>query len=147
MEEKVQDLERSWAVIQERALKQPSPAQREKTLDKQLHSLIEQLAAKQAQAEGIVGEIHLNEMELERLNNLWRRYESFNVEGNAARNRFKRTNSDREFTSDHEVDGHSYLPYSSATRNGTQTRLMYLRSAFVVYILALQVLVFIRISF
>ncbi|KAJ0243595.1 hypothetical protein HA466_0196280 [Hirschfeldia incana] len=148
MEEKVQELERSWAVIQERALKQPSPAQREKTLDKQLHSLIEQLAAKQAQAEGIVGEIRSNEMELERLNSLWRRYESFNVvEGNPARNRFKRTNSDRGFGSDHEVDAHSYLPYSTVTRNETQTRLMYLRSAFVVYILALQVLVFIKISF
>ncbi|ESQ41567.1 hypothetical protein EUTSA_v10015850mg [Eutrema salsugineum] len=147
MEEKVQELERSWAAIQERALKQPSPAQREKTLDKQLHSLIEQLAAKQKQAEGIVGEIHSNELELERLNSLWRRYESFNVEGNAARNRFKRTNSDRGFGSDHEVDAHSYLPYSSATRNETQTRLMYLRSAFVVYILALHVLVFIKISF
>ncbi|KAF8052408.1 hypothetical protein N665_1562s0018 [Sinapis alba] len=147
MEEKVQALERSWAVIQERALKQPSPAQREKTLDKQLHTLIEQLAAKQAQAEGIVGEIHLNEIELERLNSLWRRYESFNFEGNAARNRFKRTNSDRGFGSDHEVDAHSYLPYSTATRNETQTRLMYLRSAFVVYILALHVLVFIKISF
>uniref|UniRef100_M4CWR8 Uncharacterized protein n=1 Tax=Brassica campestris TaxID=3711 RepID=M4CWR8_BRACM len=121
--------------------------QREKTLDKQLHTLIEQLAAKQAQAEGIVGEIHSNEMELERLNTLWRRYESFNVEGNAARNRFKRTNSDRGFGSDHEVDAHSYLPYSTATRTETQTRLMYLRSAFVVYILALQVLVFIKISF
>ncbi|XP_009131509.1 uncharacterized protein LOC103856171 [Brassica rapa] len=148
MEEKVQELERSWAAIQERALKQPSPAQREKTLDKQLHTLIEQLAAKQAQAEGIVGEIHSNEMELERLNSLCRRYESFNVEVNAARNRFKRTNSDRGFGSDHEVDAsHSYLPYSSATRNESQTRLMYLRSAFVVYILALQVLVFIKISF
>ncbi|KAL0672907.1 hypothetical protein Bca4012_000888 [Brassica carinata] len=147
MEEKVQELEKSWAAIQERALKQPSPAQREKTLDKQLHTLIEQLAAKQAQAEGIVGEIHSNEMELERLNSLCRRYESFNVEGNAARNRFKRTNSDRGFGSDHEVDSHSYLPYSSATRNESQTRLMYLRSAFVVYILALQVLVFIKISF
>ncbi|KAG2333835.1 hypothetical protein Bca52824_005015 [Brassica carinata] len=154
MEEKVQELERSWAAIQERALKQPSPAQREKTLDKQLHTLIEQLAAKQkplvclsGPSRGIVGEIHSNEMELERLNSLWRRYESFNVEGNAARNRFKRTNSDRGFGSDHEVDSHSYLPYSSATRNESQTRLMYLRSAFVVYILALQVLVFIKISF
>nr|VDD33634.1 unnamed protein product [Brassica oleracea] len=143
MEEKVRELERSWAVIQARALKQPSPAQREKTLDKQLHTLIEQLAAKQAQAEGIVGEIHSNEMELERLNTLWRRYESFK----AARNRFKRTNSDRGFGSDHEVDAHSYLPYSTATRTESQTRLMYLRSAFVVYILALHVLVFIKISF
>ncbi|CAH2072661.1 unnamed protein product [Thlaspi arvense] len=123
IEEKVQELERSWAVIQERALKQPSPAQREKTLDKQLHSLIEQLAAKQR---GLLARFHSNEMELERLNNLSRRYESLNVEGNTARNRFKRTNSDRGFGSDHEVDAHSYLPYSSATRNETQTRLMYL---------------------
>ncbi|XP_010525141.1 PREDICTED: golgin subfamily A member 2 isoform X2 [Tarenaya hassleriana] len=147
MEEQVQYLEKKWAVIQERALKQPSPAQREKTLDKQLHSLIEQLAAKQAQAEGLVGEIHSKEMELERLNGLWRRYESSNIEGNNARNRFARTNSDKGSVSDHEVDAHSYLPYSSAPRNDTQTRLMYLRSAFVIYILALHVLVFIKISF
>ncbi|KAL0751518.1 hypothetical protein Bca101_033521 [Brassica carinata] len=98
-------------------------------------------------SEGIVGEIHSNEMELERLNTLWRRYESFNFEGNAARNRFKKTNSDRGFGSDHEVDAHSYLPYSTATRTESQTRLMYLTSAFVVYILALHVLVFIKISF
>ncbi|XP_010461708.1 PREDICTED: uncharacterized protein LOC104742407 [Camelina sativa] len=111
MEEKVQDLERSWAVIQERALKQPSPAQREKTLDKQLHSLIEQLAAKQAQAEGIVGEIHSNEMELERLNSLWRRYESFNVEGNTARNTFKRTNSDRGFGKKLEAGSRDPSPF------------------------------------
>lgn len=137
MEDKVHELERSWAVIQERALKQPSPerlilwkvllSQREKTLDKQLHTLIDQLAAKQAQVEGIVGEIHSNEMELERLNSLWRRYERFNIEGNSARNRFKRTNSVRGFGSDHDVDAHSYLPYSTATRNETQPRLMYLR--------------------
>ncbi|CAN6806043.1 unnamed protein product [Brassica oleracea] len=91
MEEKVQELEKSWAAIQERALKQPSPAQREKTLDKQLHTLIEQLAAKQAQAEEIVGEIHSNEMELERLNSLCRRYESFNTEILALRNGVKNT--------------------------------------------------------
>ncbi|KAJ4882728.1 Uncharacterized protein Rs2_32821 [Raphanus sativus] len=52
MEEKVQELERSWTVIQERALKQPSPAQREKSLDKQLQTLIEQLAAKQGTSRG-----------------------------------------------------------------------------------------------
>ncbi|CAN7066742.1 unnamed protein product [Brassica oleracea var. botrytis] len=35
---------------------------------------------------------------------------------------------------DHEVDAHSYLPSSTATRNETQTRLMYPgRHAFVVY--------------
>ncbi|KAJ4867959.1 Uncharacterized protein Rs2_50495 [Raphanus sativus] len=94
--EKVQELERSWVVKQERALKQPSPAQREKRLDKQLHTLIEQLSAKQVEADEIAGEIHSSEMELERLNSLWRRYGSFNVEGNAARNKFKITNSDKD---------------------------------------------------
>ncbi|KAG2304983.1 hypothetical protein Bca52824_033634 [Brassica carinata] len=103
-------------------------AQREKTLDKQLHTIIEQLAK-------------------QRLNRLWIRYDSFNVKGNAAKSRFKRTNSDRGFGLDHEVHAHSYLPYSTATKNETQTRLMYHRSAFVVYILALHFLVFIKISF
>ncbi|XVE71994.1 hypothetical protein DITRI_Ditri11bG0002700 [Diplodiscus trichospermus] len=49
IEERVQDLENKWENIQNKALKQPSPAQREKALDKQLHSLIEQLAAKQVE--------------------------------------------------------------------------------------------------
>ncbi|KAH8483413.1 hypothetical protein H0E87_027991 [Populus deltoides] len=47
LEEIVQDLDKRWMQVQENALKQPAPAQREKLLDKQLHSLIEQLAAKQ----------------------------------------------------------------------------------------------------
>ncbi|KAB2004228.1 hypothetical protein ES319_D11G184200v1 [Gossypium barbadense] len=47
MEETVKDLENKWESIQSKASKQLSPAQREKALDKQLHSLIEQLAAKQ----------------------------------------------------------------------------------------------------
>ncbi|PRQ53185.1 hypothetical protein RchiOBHm_Chr2g0163721 [Rosa chinensis] len=70
-------------------------AQREKIVDKQYHSLIEQLEAKQAQAEGLVGEIHLKEMELERLNGLWRKLESSNNEMSAARNRFGRSTSER----------------------------------------------------
>ncbi|MED6172600.1 hypothetical protein PIB30_051586 [Stylosanthes scabra] len=47
LEDTVQKLERKWAEMQESALKLPSPAQREKALDKQLHGLIEQLALKQ----------------------------------------------------------------------------------------------------
>ncbi|KAF3643443.1 putative Trichome birefringence-like 21 [Capsicum annuum] len=61
-------------------------AQREKILDKQLHSLIEQLASKQAQAEGLANEVHLKEMELERLNGLWRKLEA-DADTNATRNR------------------------------------------------------------
>lgn len=146
MENIVQELEKKWAQVQENALKQPSPGQREKTLDKQLHGLIEQLELKQAQAEGLLGEIHLKEMELERLNGLWRRMESSNAEVNTARNRFSKGSSDKlHGLSDYE--GQQRLPYHSAARTESQQRLMLLRSAFVLYILALHILVFIRISF
>lgn len=101
----------------------------------------------QAQAEGLLGEIHLKEMELERLNGLWRRTESSNSEANtAARNRFSKGSSDKLHSlSDYE--GHQRLPYHSAGRTESQQRLMLLRSAFVLYILALHILVFIRLSF
>ncbi|KAJ6396245.1 hypothetical protein OIU77_021304 [Salix suchowensis] len=139
MEEIVQDLEKRWVQIQENALKQPTPAQREKLLDKQLHSLMEQLAAKQAQAEGLVGEIHLKEMELERLKGLWRMIESSNVEGNTARNWFGRSTSEKGSAStDYMVDK---LPYSTGGRTEHQERLMLLRSAFVMYILFLTIVV------
>ncbi|CAL9023169.1 unnamed protein product [Prunus brigantina] len=42
----------------------------------------------QAQAEGLVNEIHLKETELERLNGLWRKLESSNMEMNTASNSF-----------------------------------------------------------
>ncbi|KAL9381171.1 hypothetical protein Peur_026828 [Populus x canadensis] len=145
LEEIVQDLDKRWMQVQENALKQPAPAQREKLLDKQLHSLIEQLAAKQAQAEGLVSEIHLKEMELERLNGLRRRLESSNVEGNTARNRFGRSTSDKGSAfADYIVDK---LPYSTGGRTEHQQRLMFLRSAFVIYILFLHIVVFIKLSF
>ncbi|KAJ6861231.1 hypothetical protein NC651_037342 [Populus alba x Populus x berolinensis] len=145
LEEIVQDLDKRWMQVQENALKQPAPAQREKLLDKQLHSLIEQLEAKQAQAEGLVSEIHLKEMELERLNGLLRRLESSNVEGNTARNRFGRSTSDKGSAfADYIVDK---LPYSTGGRTEHQQRLMFLRSAFVIYILFLHIVVFIKLSF
>ncbi|KAL5996028.1 hypothetical protein ACLOJK_026101 [Asimina triloba] len=43
-----------------------------------------------AQAERLVGEIHVNELELEKLNTVRRHLENGNVETNAARNRFGR---------------------------------------------------------
>ncbi|KAM3321407.1 sarcolemmal membrane-associated protein [Capsicum chacoense] len=124
MEEAVHDLEKKWTQVQDYALKQPLPAQREKILDKQLHSLIEQLASKQAQAEGLANEVHLKEMELERLNGLWRKLEA-DADTNATRNRGRQNPGRRE----------------------KLHKLMLLRSAFVVYILALHILVFIKISF
>ncbi|KAK9054055.1 hypothetical protein SSX86_025131 [Deinandra increscens subsp. villosa] len=144
MEEIVQNLDRQWSKIQEESLKQPSPAQREKMLDKQLHSLMEQLASKQAQAEGLVSEIHLKEMELDRLNGIWRKVETSTAEANAARNRFGRSNSDQgNHSSDYIVDPR-YKPTSKPT-DAIQRQMLF-RSAFVLYILVLHILVFIKIS-
>ncbi|KAI3452134.1 hypothetical protein Pfo_008799 [Paulownia fortunei] len=148
MEEIVQELEKKWQQVQDNALKQPTPAQREKTLDKQLHSLIEQLAAKQAQAEGLISEIHVKEMELEKLNGMWRRIESSSLDVNMARNRFVRSSSYKEpVSSDYSIDPYHKLPIHTAGRNESLPRLMLLRSAFVLYILVLHILVFIKISF
>ncbi|XP_057481637.1 LOW QUALITY PROTEIN: nucleoporin nup211-like [Actinidia eriantha] len=142
IEERVQDLEKKWAQVQENALKRPSPGQREKLLDRQLHSLIEQLATKQAQAEGLVSEIHLKEMELERLNELWKRLDTSTLEVNTARNRLGRSNPEKgSLSSDYIVDPHQ------RPRTELQQRLMLARSAFVLYILALHIMVFIKISF
>lgn len=102
----------------------------------------------QAQAEGLVNEIHVKEMELERLKGLWRRLESSNVESATARNRLGRSTSDRGSTaSDYIVEPHQKAPYSTGGRNENQQRLMLLRSSFVLYILVLHILVFIKISF
>lgn len=143
MEEVVHDLEKKWAEVQDYSLQQPSPAQREKVLDKQLHSLIEQLASKQAQAEGLANEVHLKEMELERLNGLWRKLEASSADINATRNRYARSSIDRgRVSSDYIID-----PRQKPSRLENLHKLMLLRSAFVVYILALHILVFIKISF
>lgn len=147
MEEIVEGLERKWSQLQDNVLKQPSPAQREKILDKQLHSLMEQLASKQAQAEGLVGEIHLKEMDLERLNALWRKVETSTAELNAARNRFGRSNSDKGYLSSDYIVDPRYKPPHTIGRTETLQRQMLLRSAFVLYILALNILVFLKISF
>ncbi|KAL2522948.1 hypothetical protein Fot_26871 [Forsythia ovata] len=148
MEDIIQDLEKKWAQVQANASKQPTPAQREKALDKQLHSLIEQLSAKQAQAEGLVSEIHVKEIEFERLNELWKRIETSNADLYTARNRFGRSSSDRgHISSDYIFDPYHKLPFHIAGRSDSLQRSMLLRSAFVLYILALHVLVFIKISF
>ncbi|XP_050228332.1 uncharacterized protein LOC126677651 [Mercurialis annua] len=149
MEEIVRDFEKKWAQVQDSAFRQPTPVQREKILDKQLHSSIEQLAAKQAQAEGLVSEIHLKEMELEKLNGLWKQLEIGNADANNARNRFGRSNSGRGSSSSSSSLEYvaDKLPYSWSGRTEQQQRLMLLRSSFVIYILFLHVLVFIKISF
>ncbi|KAL5723473.1 hypothetical protein ACHQM5_006871 [Ranunculus cassubicifolius] len=144
LEEIVQELEKKWTLAQQNSLKQPSPGQREKILDKQLHSLIEQLAAKQAQAENLVGEIHVKEKELEKLNVHRRGIENGNSDMNSARYRFGRSSSGRI-----SEDSGGYM--KSLAYNGGkmdhQKRMVLFRSSFVLYILVLHVLVFIKISF
>ncbi|KAL8137515.1 hypothetical protein V2J09_003516 [Rumex salicifolius] len=151
MESKIQALEKKWAEVQEKAMKLPSPAQREKALNKQLYSLIEQLASKQAQAEGLVNEIHVKEKELERLNATWRKFESStNSSGvgvNPRRNRFMRSGSEAEFASADIIVDDKLPLYAGGGRSESQQRLRLLRSSFVLYILLLHILVFIRISF
>lgn len=148
MEETVQNLEKQWAQVQDKVLKQPTPAQREKILDKQLRSLIEQLETKQAQAEGLVSEIHLKENELETLNGLARRLDTNSGDFTATRNRFGRSGSYKgSASSSFSVDSQLSPPFYISGRSESQQKLMLLRSAFVVYILALQILVFIKISF
>lgn len=92
-----------------------------------------------------MGEIRLKEMELDGLNGLWRKLETSTAEANAARNRFGRSNSDKgHLSSDYIVDPR-YKPTNGRTE--TLQRQMLLRSAFVLYILILHILVFIKISF
>ncbi|MQM03618.1 hypothetical protein Taro_036405 [Colocasia esculenta] len=121
-------------------------AQREKTLEKQLHSLIEQLTVKQAQAEGLISEIKVKEQELEKLNSLRRRLELGSVEENAARNRFGRSSRIETAYAD-QTTGTHHRHFNGVSRAENQQKLILLRSAFVLYILALHVLVFIKLSF
>ncbi|XWS46436.1 hypothetical protein CRYUN_Cryun14cG0066400 [Craigia yunnanensis] len=167
IEETVQELENKWENIQNKALKQPSPdpMRTEKLLLRSTPKLsaidhIPQLAAQihdhdrgawqldlWAQAEGLVGEIHLKEKELERLNSLWTKLDSSNSEVNSARNRFVRGSSDKGSSLDFAVDAHQKLPYYTGGGSENQQKLMLLRLAFVLHILVLHVLVFIKISF
>ncbi|RAL40805.1 hypothetical protein DM860_008503 [Cuscuta australis] len=147
MEKHIQELEREWAQVQDNALKQPSAAQREKILDKQLHSLIEQLAFKQAQAEGIVNEIHIQEMKLERLNGLQKRSVSSNSDMISARSRYGRSSFDKGLMSDYIVDPRQKpMMHQEAGRTEGIPKQILLRSAFIIYIFALHILVFIKIS-
>lgn len=92
-------------------------------------------------------EIHVKEKELEKLNGLWKRIENGNAEANAARNRFGRSSNSLVGSSstDYIIDAHN-RPLTGG-RMESQQKLMLMRSAFVLYILALHVLVFIKISF
>lgn len=138
-------------------------------MDKQLRSLIGQLETKQvnvlhdpslincfkildlscfiqAQAERLVSEIHSKEIELERLSGLAQKIETNNVDPNTdytARYRGGKGSTSTEYLSDMNLKP----PFYISGRTEAQQRLMFLRSSFVLYILALHILVFIKISF
>lgn len=140
LDNKVHTLEKEWSVVEEESLKKPSPAQREKVLERQLHSLIEQLTAKQSQAEILATDVHSKEKELERLNHLQRNISSSANEAVAPRNRFSRgLLSGPEDYYDAKAGRRPY-------RTEGQNRLMVLRSAIVLYVLLLHIIVFIKIS-
>ncbi|XP_006858245.2 uncharacterized protein LOC18448107 [Amborella trichopoda] len=165
MEEKVRNLETEWAQLQHSSVRQPTPAQREKILEKQLQSLTEQLAAKQAQAELLVTEIHKKEIELENLIGMKKRLEIGGGEAHGARNRVVKPGS--SVTIDSVYGDHSSVDMNHKSvrvsgdnigrsmrsggmgplRFGNQEKLILLRFVFVLYILALHFIVFIKISF
>lgn len=145
LKEMVHRLEEEWSLVEQEAMKKPSPAQREKALEKQLHSLLEQLTTKQAQAESLVSEMRTKGKELEKLNNMQRELSAGSTDAATARNRFSRSTAGLGPShADHDL----YLrPSSAGARATTLQKLMLLKSAFVLYILALHVIVFIKISF
>ncbi|WOL13611.1 hypothetical protein Cni_G22381 [Canna indica] len=145
LEETVQRLENEWSMVQQESFKKPTSAQREKQLEKQLHSLIEQLTSKQVQAEGLIAEIQAKETELERLNSLKRKLDSGNVDLNNARNRFGKSFTGSGSHADYTIDAHR-RPHHTSARTESQQKLMLLRSAFILYIFALHIIVFIKIS-
>ncbi|KAL5201689.1 hypothetical protein ABZP36_036043 [Zizania latifolia] len=142
LESNVQMLEMEWSLAEGESLKNPTPAQREKVLEKQLHSLVEQLTAKQAQAEKLITYIHAKEKELERFNNLHRNLQSCSNEVSEARNPFRAGIFGVHEGSDAKAVRRTY---QFGVRTEGLKRLMILRSAFVLYILVLHTVVFIKI--
>lgn len=88
-------------------------------------------------------EIHAKEKDLERLNGLKTNLDSGVAEVNVARNRFGRSFS----VSGGAFEDRDVKAFRRGVRTDSQQKLMLLRSAFVIYILALHVIVFIKISF
>ncbi|PHT50383.1 hypothetical protein CQW23_10130 [Capsicum baccatum] len=125
-------------------IKNDSEAQEdEESANSALLRKLEEKKKELAQAEGLANDVHLKEMELERLNGLWRKLEASSADANATRNRYARSSTDRGHVSlDYIVDLHQ-----KPGRPEKLHKLMLFKSAFVVYILTLHILVFIKISF
>lgn len=90
-EDKLIKLEEKWTILQHNLAQQPSPAQREKELERRLRSLTEQLVSKQAQAEAFANERNALEFQLEEANETRRQLHLGNVETNFKRNKIGRS--------------------------------------------------------
>jgi len=90
-EDKLRKLEEKWTIVQHNLAQQPSPAQREKELERRLRSLTEQLVTKQAQAEAFANERNALEFQLEEANETRRQLHIGNVEPNFKRNKIGRS--------------------------------------------------------
>ncbi|KAK9111922.1 hypothetical protein Scep_019441 [Stephania cephalantha] len=110
--------------------------------DNQMKSLV---FCAMAQAEGLASEIHLRKLELEKLNSFQRDLEDGNTEVTTARNRFGKSSSGSR-SAGYIADNRLRASHVGGRTESLQ-RLMLFRSAFVLYILALHILVFIKISF
>lgn len=175
-EEKLIELEEKWTITQHNLAQQPSPAQREKELERRLRSLTEQLVTKQAQAEAFANERNALEFQLEAANETRRQLHLVNAETNFKRNKIGSsgiisTMTPASGTYDiSESKVHSEVSKSAICprvvkaflesgskltqavdafcfKTGGHRRFMLFRSLIAVYILALHIVVFIIISF
>ncbi|KAL0910268.1 hypothetical protein M5K25_021232 [Dendrobium thyrsiflorum] len=140
----VQRLEEEWSLVQKESMKQPSP----ETHLSGGTMWVYFIEAWLAQAENLMGEIRTMEKELENLNNIQqKKLDTIFADPNTTRNRFSRVMAGSAAAyADYAEDSYS-RPSIAGIRTESLQKLMLLRSAFVLYILALHVIVFIKISF
>lgn len=175
-EDKLMKLEEAWTILQHNLAQQPSPAQREKELERRLRSLTEQLVTKQAQAEAFANERNALEFQLEEANETRRQLHLGSVETNFKRNKVGRSGIISTLTAASgtydisESKVHSEISKTAICprvvkafresgskltqaadvfcfKTGGHRRFMLFRSLIAGYILALHIVVFIIISF
>lgn len=92
-EGKVIRLEKEWEALQHNTSRTPSPAQREKELERRLRTLTEQLVTKQAQAESLANERNALELRLVQANEARQNLLSGNGDLDFKRNKIGRSSS------------------------------------------------------
>ncbi|KAL2630317.1 hypothetical protein R1flu_015003 [Riccia fluitans] len=103
-EVKTKKLETEVASAQQKASRWPSPAQREKDLERKLRNLTEQLVTKQAQAESLASERNALELRLEQLNEA-RRHMQATGTVDAKRNKIGRPSTSYHSADDSKARG------------------------------------------